>query len=416
MKLFATTDANGKVISRGVNNRANDYSVPVGSVRNAVNVDYDSSGNMQFPRIGSTRVYSGTNTHSWFEYEHSHGLGLFVEGSSLKRLNAAYTATTLATVGASPMSYCVLDETVYFSNGITSGRYRNGAVSEWGIEVPYNQLTATATPVGGLYGGDYLVTLTWLCNGEESGADESVSVTVQDGGGITLTNFPTPPSYVDGVAVYVSSVDDTELYLYNDESYPADVQQVDIQAFDGAVPLESQFLFKPMPGHGLIVHNGRLFWYRNKIIGYTEAQQYGYQKAGNFILFEDLITNLITTPGPLLISTERAWFTLSGMDAGQPTLTQIKPYGAAKCLPYYDTENELAYVMSDVGLVELSANGIRELHRDRVATPLFNKGCLAVVDNHGARRLVAICQGGTVSPLQHADYTTLETTRKGNGL
>ena len=106
----------------GMNNRANDTGLPMpdkvnpfGKFRNAVNVDFSDDGKVEFPRMGSTRVYAGTDCHSWIEYSHDYGLGLFVEGTSLKLLNADFTATTLKTVGSGPMSYATINDFIYLS-------------------------------------------------------------------------------------------------------------------------------------------------------------------------------------------------------------------------------------------------------------------------------------------------------------
>lgn len=416
MKILggALTDKQGQSLTQGMNNRLSDSALPIGQSRLAVNVDFDNRGNLQLPRQGSLRVYAGTAVHSWFEYPHAQGLGLFVEGSSLKRLNTNNTATTLKAVGIAPMSYCLIDEVIYFSNGQISGKYQGGSVYEWGVAVPPKQLVATATPNGGLYAGDYLVALTWLSSEEESGADSSVRVTVAEGGGIHLTNFPTPPDTVESVAVYVSQADSTELYLYAE--YFQDVSAVSIGKSIGSLPLDSQFAVKAQPKTGLTAYNGRIYWRDGKAIRFTEAQVYGLQRVDNLIPFEETVTNIIRTTGPLIVTTERSIYAVRGIDSEGLQLDKLKTYGAARDTVFYDDNETDAYVMADMGLCQVNAEGVKELHAERVATPVFRRGAVAIVEQNGSRKLISVCQDGQIAQLQHPDYTSSEVARKGSGL
>jgi hypothetical protein len=416
MKILGSSlvDKKGNQISRGMNNRAQETAIPPGQLRNAVNVDYDDQGNIFFTREGYSIVVATSGSHSWFENEDAYGFGLFVGGASLMRLNADNTATTLKTVGDAPMSYCLVDGAVYFSNRIFSGKYKGGSVYEWGVAVPNNLFVATPIPSGGMYGGDYLVALTWLSDGEESGADSSVRVTVPDGGGINLSNLPAPPDYVDTLAVYVSPPDGEELYLYDE--FEPDTAEIFVSNHIGTVEIETQFAVKAQPGLGLTLYKGRIYWIDGKLIRHTEAQAYGLQRVDNLIPFEEAVTNIIRTQGFLVVATEKAFYAVSGIDTDSMAITKLKNYGATPGTVCYDEISELAYAMSHAGIVEISAQGVKELHFDRVATPMYKKGTLALIEHNGVRKLVFVGQGGVVAKLQDNDYTNDEITRKGNGL
>ena len=405
----------------GMNNRAADTKLPepsqnnpFGKYRNAVNVDFDNEGHLLFPRIGSTLAYSGTECHSWYEYEDSLGYGLFVDGTSLKRLNLDDTATTLKTVNPLPMSYCVLNGNIYFSNGSDTGIYVNGTIKEWGVEVPPMQPLATATATGGMYAGEYRVVITWLTeisNGhyEESGTGNSTRVTVADGGGIRLSDFPLVPSTIDSVAVYVSSVNSQDLYLYDE--YPANISEVFIRYNVGTVKLDTQFGFKVRPKLGLTVHYGRVYWIDGNFIYYTEAQHYGLQRAGSYFHYESPITNIISVPGALFITTETGIYRISGIDSEQPTNTQVKTYGAPEGSYFQDFDDTFAYLISHNGFCKISSEGIVEIAQNDIAFPVFMKGSAAVVEHQGYQKLIAVMQEGTVSTLQHPEYTANEVAR-----
>ena len=420
----------------GMNNRANDTGLPMpdklnpfGKFRNAVNVDFDNSGAICFPRIGSTLACAGTACHSWYEFDHDLGFGFFVDGISLKRLNRDDTATVLQTVSAGPMSFCRVSDAIYFSNGVDTGIYVNGTIKPWGIQTPQTQPYASATNLGGMYGGDYRVAITWLTeispdHYQESGTFESTQVTVADGGGIHLTAFPTPPSYVDLVAVYVSGVnggsdnpDSTGEGLYLYDEYPANVSDVTIRYNVGTVNLDTQFGYKPQPKLGLTLHYGRIYWPDGNYVYFTEAQHYGLQRVNSYYRFEEAVTNVVSTPGALYVTTGKAIYKLFGIDGETPAgNVKVKTYGAPEGSVYYDDNDNFALVVTDNGFAIFTAEGVKELSAEHIAFPTFEKGSVAIVEHLGTRRAIAVMQGGTVSRLQHADYTASDIARGGTGL
>ena len=399
----------------GMDNLNPDYSIPAGKARNIVNCDINNQGNLLIPRPGSSRVYLGTDCHSWYEFEHSRGFGFFIEGNYLKRLNSDATVTTLKEVGPDPMSFCNIGDTVYFSNIRTCGRYIDGTIYNWGVDTPLLQPVAELNQTGGMYEGDYFIAITWMSNGEESGALNSRLVHVTEGAGIRLSQFPTPPDYVDTVAVYCSNVNGADLYYYDE--YPAHTTgEVFIRYFTGALKLDHQFGRKVTPGLGLTVHNGRIYWRDGTMVRYTDVHRYGTQSAFAYIPFEEVVTNIISLPTVLFVSTRKAIYRIDGFDTDQMSLTPVKLYGVAMNAVKYDTVDKKAYAFSDRGFIELSTEGIAELHSDSVVPPTFMEGTVAIVSQNGFRKLVFVGKQGEVSELQHPSYTASEVARKGNGL
>jgi len=399
----------------GLNNRAADNKLPDGKSRNAVNVDFDDYGNIEFPRIGFSKVYTPTgDCHSWYEYSHEHGKGLFVEGSNLKRLNLDNTATTLKAIGAFKVSYCRLVDAIYWTNGIESGRYVNGGIKEWGVKTPAIQPSVTARTSGDMYAGDYRVAITWISDGEESGTFESVRVTVQSGGGIRLTNFPIAPAYVDSLAVYVSAVNGQDLYLYDE--YPINTQEVAINYNIGTVNLETQFCIKAQPKRGITLHYGRIYWIEDDLIRYTEDQRYGLQRAGNFYAFEEDVTNIISVPGSLYVTTLKSVYRLITEGAGPYPIVKVKTYGVPEGAIFQDDNENMTYALTHNSFAIFTGEGIQELAVTDIAMPIFKKGATVVIEDKGCRRLISVMQQGEISKLQHSDYTAYEVARKGNGL
>lgn len=412
---------------KGLNNRLSDTGFPhptpqdpFALLRNAVNVDVDNSGNVNFPRPGSVKRYSGTDVHSWYEFEDSLGYGLFVDNGQLMRLNFDYTGTALATVKNEPMGYCTLDGKVHYSNGIDSGIYDNLTVRPWGIDNPPRQPDAAANVSGGMFAGEYKVAITWL-NGEgdhfqESGTYAAKSVTVAEGGGIRLTNFPTPPTEVDKVAVYVSAVNSAGLYLYDE--YPATVDEVYLGYNVGTVNLDFQFAVKPQPKLGLTVHNGGIFWKDGSRVHYTEPHAVSLYRAANFFDLEDEVLALVSIKtGPLYVQTTKGLWAISGVynPEGPAAPKKLRNYGGVRLLQvaYHPNKENEAFLWTDAGFVRISDEGVEDLNIDDVAPPHFEKGALTYVEQNGIRKLVFVGQSGTVNRLQHPDYSAAETTRLG---
>jgi len=228
----------------GMDNKARPEALPKDKLRNAVNVIFDDDGNIQFPRPGKTIRYAG-NCHSVYENKFN---TLFVEDGALKRLNNDNTATSLlSTWGNSRTFYTIVGDIIYCSNdGYASGKVHNGIASEWGTARPPRQPDCFPIATGDMYAGDYRVAITWIAD-EESGTGMGKRVTVQDGGGIRVTNLPVPPAYVTGFAIWVSSVNSKDMYLYGE--YGIDIAEVHIGRLtaDGVlptVPLTTQFGFE----------------------------------------------------------------------------------------------------------------------------------------------------------------------------
>ena len=82
-------------------------------------MDIDNEGKAK-RRTGYTRKYTPSGKiHSMWSNDR---ICLFVEGSTLKRLNADYTASTIRDgVSTLPMSYVDVNENVYYSNATVNG-------------------------------------------------------------------------------------------------------------------------------------------------------------------------------------------------------------------------------------------------------------------------------------------------------
>ena len=159
----------------------------------AVNCDLDKSGRLA-RRSGYASVLAGAS-HSLWSWDDT--IALFMQGSTLYRLNPDYSKTALA-IGLTSglrMSYWRANSRVYFSNGIQTGIWENGTIRSWGLPVP--ALPGCSLTVGSMPAGTYQYVATYFrSDGQESGAGVAGSIAVPEGGGLI---FNLPDSTAPGV-------------------------------------------------------------------------------------------------------------------------------------------------------------------------------------------------------------------------
>ncbi len=405
-----------KLPVNGMNNRVSietlpqaTEDIPWSKARNAVNCVFDDRGRIQFPRPGKTLKYAGDC--KWV-YK-GPNITLFVEDGVLKKLNSDNTATTVKTgVGDSRMSYTTVENTTYWANALISGKVSSaGVASEWGVQRPSRQPDVSVLSTGGLHAGSYRVAITWIgSDGLESGAGPGARVEVPAGGGIHLTNFPVPPSYVTGVAVYVSSVNSKDFYLYGE--YSASINDVVIFYKVCTIPLQTQFMFPPIPRAEIIAHYGRIYYVVGKRLYFTAPTKYGLQRKNSYWAFDSDIQVVATTPKVLFVGTQNQVVKITEIDGEGPAIFEtLKDYGAVRGSVAYDPNGVSAYFMTTHGIVAVSPEGVDELNYKDVAIPFFTSGVTTITERDGVKLLTFIGQGGAQNPLADDEYNTSELAR-----
>ena len=120
--------------SKGLNNKLDparenfDSEKGVQWFAESVNIDYDLSGRPSRRRGYSTTAITAA-THSLFSLG---AVCLGVSGSSLLLIGSDFDTTVLATlVGQGRMSYAVVENRIYYSNGVDKGYVLDGVVHSW---------------------------------------------------------------------------------------------------------------------------------------------------------------------------------------------------------------------------------------------------------------------------------------------
>ncbi len=396
----------------GMANKTRSEAVPKGKARNAVNVQFDDAGNVIMPRPGTTLRYAG-DTHSVFTNK---AFNLLVDAGALKRLNEGGTAETLLTgVGEALLSYTdPIGGTVYFANSSVTGKTDGLTATEWGTDRPPRQPDCTPVANGGMYAGSYRVAITWISD-EESGTGMGKHVSVSAGGGIHVTNFPTPPSYVKKVAVYASSANSKKMYLYG-EFDPATREvflgRLDSQGKVPTIQLQTQFGFKPAPQGLVLQHYGRIYYPRGPRLYWTATRRFGLQFALSFWRFDTDIQTVVSRPDVLYVGTLTSIYKVTNIGGDEPaTIVPLLNCGSVKGSETYDPDGVSAYFMSGRGLIAVTSEGLTEVTYKQVAIPFFKKGSSTVIERDGVKYWVGVFRDGTQNPLADAGYNTEEQRR-----
>ena len=276
-----------------------------------LNVDVTDSGSIH-RRMGGASVYSGA----------PHSLGtdgtdlLFVEGTTLNRLEADGSATTLRSdlTSAARMYYFTLNGVIYYSNGSDSGVYQGGLSRSWGLPIPPRPTLAAA--VGNLLSGKYLVSLTYMRDdGQESGASAPVMVDVTAGGFSVANVIPSTDSSVEYICVYISSADGEILWRQARLSNEVATFTVGGEIVASGVPLMTANMAAPPTCKQMTFYRGRLYMVSGGTIWHTEPWSYELVSLDrNFMFLDGPVTLLEAVENGIWVGTKKETLFLSGLD------------------------------------------------------------------------------------------------------
>lgn len=303
----------------GLDNRSRESSLPEGALRVCVNLDVTREGGL-LARQG-LRELIASGAHSFYGHPYQ-SYALCVVDGELNRFDGT-TLNPLRTVRiTAPMSYAILNGSVFFSNGYEQGRVdSSGNLAYWGIPTPPPP-TCVPVTAGGCRAGTMRVTQTAVSpDGLESGAPEPVAVTVAEGGGVQVT-VPTGADF----RVYATDIDDS---IYREVAQVASGGTITVGRSITGKPLESLFAVKPIPGQIVTTHKGRLWVASGHILWFTdELSPHWLFPHYGFFQFDSDITLVGAAEDGLFIGTPSRIYYLQGSLPTEMTLRQVLHLGA----------------------------------------------------------------------------------------
>jgi hypothetical protein len=371
----------------GINNVESAESIPKGSLREALNADITTPGDIR-RRPGYNLIYSGSDIHSlWNRF--------FVESGTLKYLELDNTAADIVSgLTSDPLSYCEVNGEVYFSN-----EKNNGKVSgPWGVATP-ERPPVVAVGSGVCTAGFYQVSISFIdsVTGERGGATNPVVIELQADGGIEITDIPQATENYN-CEIWVSPPNGEELFFQHEVAKGTTSTSISSLVSSGK-RLDTLFMDTPAPGHIIRNFKGRIYIASGSTVWYTEAQRYGlYKPSENFFNFDSRIRVLQETEGGIYVVTETTTYFLSGDNPKTMVLSIVgKSSGVEGTGITSDAKNfnvefngKIAYWMGDTGpMLGFPDGQLKYIREDEFITPKAQTGCTGYREINGIRQMIS---------------------------
>jgi hypothetical protein len=375
---------------KGINTRLPDFALsskdpnsPGDWLREAVNVDIDNAGRLR-RRRAATLIQALTAPHSLFTAKD--GTRYLVLSSVLYRITLpSYSQSMVAVLsGNDPVRYLEEGGSLYWSNGIDSGRIESGINFPIGLPTP--AAPSASTVVGTLPAGSYQIAVAHYnsITGEEGGVSASTAYSLAANGGIRVA-LPSPVTGATHVNVYVSTLNGSVPMLVASVVAGATYRDVLTEASITSGREASQRYEDPLPAGVLFMHNGRLCSFSGSSVYIGVPYRYGYYvPSEGYMLFKDAVTNAVSAQNGVFITTEANSYWLAGTDAlDVQGIVDVLPYGAvpgtAFTFPHSNKvgwfgaqgfvignpTGEVSAVMADTVQVTPPASGVSAVMLDR---------------------------------------------------
>lgn len=287
----------------GLNNVSPDTDLPDGSLVSATNVNIDKEGNV-YSIDGYTRIYEG-DIHSLFER-------YFVEDGILKYLELDNTATTLTSVKPNTyLAWVNTNEKYVYSDG---EKLYTVDGKPFGIPTPRSPSVLKTS--GELTEGNYQVSIVYkdALTGEIGGSSLALSVSVNDGSGITLLNLPISEYDIE---IYSTTPNGTDFYFI-DKVSAGTVTYTITTVKEAWKLLKTQYL-NPMPGgHIIRKHNAQLLVANCNLLYYSEPFSNLTNIGKNYLRFKEKISVVQSIGGGIFVVADKTYF-LTGDDLSKAT-------------------------------------------------------------------------------------------------
>lgn len=396
---------------KGMNNRASEFDLPEKTLRDAYNVDITNNGRAR-RRRGSTLIETGSGRHSVFAYG-SHFL--FVRGDQLRYgLPPSAVALRQGLTLGEPMYYTVVNEEIYFSNGIITGKIQaDGSLVPWGVLTPISSPVVSATGAGALQAGRYQVAVVHVSpTGEESGARAPAVVDVGDGGGIQVLALPqSVDGYATTIRVYRSQANGEVLY------WAADYAMGTVSATLGASvnlgrPLSTLFMEPMVPCKHLTSYNGRIYGAVGNAVVYTEPLRYGLtQLDRDFLLLPKDVNMLLGVRDGIFAGSDITYF-MAGAQPSAFDLKEVLPFAPVPGTPVTIKPRLMVAWFSEKGYVIGTADGQAKLATEpNIAVPTYESGAVLYREDRGLRQLVGAFNAPVATQFEASDFDEADTVR-----
>lgn len=374
----------------GISTRRPDFALHVAKegdyLRSAVNVDIDNAGKLR--RRGTPALHAAmTGAHSLFMTGAT--TALLVRASVLYAVTLPTYAEVLVKILSSNarMSYAVLGDSVYFSNGTDSGRVTSGVAYPMGLPTP---TAPTLAAIGGsLAPGQYLVGVAYSnsVTGEVGGISATASLTLTATGGARVT-LPAATTGATHIKVYLSADNGDVPTLAT--TVATGTATADLTTL--ATGSESTMrLEAPLPAGTLFAHNGRLCSFTGSTVYVGLPFRPGYYlPAEGFIPFPSAVSIAVGNQGGVYVAADKTYFIPGDLGDVQGALVDVLPYGAVPGTEFALSDKTQVGWFGAQGFVLADTQGSAQaVMADNIDVTPPASGVSAVLDCDGYRKVVS---------------------------
>lgn len=309
----------------GIRNTTDTERLSARDFSSAENVDLDPTGKPT-RRLGATLRTICAPKCLWSDGSRAY----FLDGTSLKTFTPPSAVATLRT-GLSAnqrVAYAQMNGTVYYSNGLVTGKVEQGVHGVWGIETP--ALPGAIPMLGALPAGRYGYTMTFVrANGQEGGARRMQSIQLGVVGGISMSNIAvSTDATVTSKRVYITGTDGTKPFLVG--TIPnAQTTFNYTHNVGGSVMVDTMFKGVLPAGHLLGAFNARIVVARGRYLWFSDP--YAPERTDlnkGYLPLSDEPTILAPVESGIYVATRGQTFFLRGTSPEDLVAQEIAPYGA----------------------------------------------------------------------------------------
>lgn len=355
----------------------------------AQNIDLDRNGWVR-RRVGRTKRLDLTSAHSL--YVDSRDRMFLVDDGTLYEVFSDYGLREVDTgLSDRPVSYAEVAGQVFYAN-----ESKVGAIdSFWGIRMPSSPFALPAI-AGILQPGRYLVAITAVRDGVESGARQPTAVSLSKPGGLTLSFVNVDPN-ADAIRVYCSDPNGQELYWAGDF---APSSPIELKSYrESQDPLTTFNHYPPLPGQHIASFRGRMLIAADRTLYWSQPLAYHHFRIQTDAqLFPDRISLLgVFDSGFFVAAGDRTyWVSGTEPDDWTPRVVDIRRVAEgeplrvpAQKLPSLQGQGEVLVWATEDGFVAgLPDGSVRHLTDGRLAIDAYKQSALAYREQSGLRQIL----------------------------
>lgn len=381
----------------GVNNRADSFHLPSNkagqtSLREAVNVDVLRGGSLS-GRIGFVREKELSSARCLFSID-THLV--YMTSTSIVSLDTATgTQAVLATCSPGATMHAVVhnDELFIIVSDGSGWRFDGANVRKWGVESAEASPTATADD-GALQDGAYQYAITYVnAYGEEGG---TTIQSIQTGGGITFSDFPSPPTG-HLIRLYVSEPNGTTLYLQEEFIWVPNKTVYYSVARSDDIVLETQYKRPPPAGHAVASYNAVILIADGNTLWRSDPfRPHQFDRVAGFFQFPERITNIFGVDVGIYVTADRTYL-LTGAETTTPELKTISDIGAVEGSLIRANDTTVIWTTEYGPAVANFQGQVETPSKDTYAPAIFQRAAAGIVRYNGNEIAVTVPQDDVIT-------------------